>query len=255
MSLSHADFSPPPSLDIYAPDSFQPTYSPFKGERWEVRVAPLVVCCGYWSPAHYVVNMAALMRREPDGPRSWMSMTPMEIESQELGCQAAVGRVVVMGMGMGWAAVNAALRDEVSAVTVVEFDPEVLEFIDHNRVFDQLPAAAAAKISIVNGDAYSYVPDQPADTLLADIWLGLFGAERDAEVRRMRDNTGASRVYFWGQEMVIAHRARQRGLPLDRPTVEAIIAEMDLPLIGPERPDYPEKIAAAAAHWLKEPIA
>ena len=105
---------------------------------------------------------------------------------------------------------------------------------------------------VVQGDAYQYVPDTPADTLLADIWLPLFGAERDAEVRRMCANTGAGQVYFWGQEMVIAHRARQRGLAINADTVADLVAEMALPLIGPaECPDYPQRIELAAARWLK----
>ena len=35
---------------------------------------------------------------------------------------ARQGHVVVMGLGMGWAAANAALHPAVSQVTVVEFD-------------------------------------------------------------------------------------------------------------------------------------
>ena len=73
----------------------------------------------------------------------------------------------------------------------------------------------------------------------------------------MLANTGASRVYFWGQEMVIARRARDAGLSLEgegRGTGQrgADFAELGLPLIGPELPDYPELIALAAAKWLHD---
>lgn len=231
---------------------FQPSYQPMTGERWEMRVGAMVICPGYWSPPRLVTDMAALVRREDDGSlRTWMSMTPMEIESQELGCQFAVGDTVVMGLGMGWAAANAALRPEVTRVTVVEKDPEIRDIVSRLGVFAQLPPEAAAKIAVVAGDAYEYRPDRPADTLLADIWRPLFGAERDTEVRRMRDNCGASLVYFWGQEMVIADRARKAGKPVDAGMVAEIVAEMDLPLIGPDLPDYPDLIARAAARWLQ----
>lgn len=245
----------PPLLDFYSNDLFTPVYQPFKGQRWEVRLTPMILCRGYWSPARMINNMAALLRLDSDGGgRTWMSMTPMEIESQEIGCRHAVGHVVVMGMGMGWAVANAALRPEVSRVTVVEYDPEVIDLIAQLGVFAQLPPDIAAKISVVQGDAYAFVPDSPADTLLADIWLPLFGADRDAEVRRMRDNCRAVRVYFWGQEMVIAHRARNASLALTRTTLDKIVADMDLPLIGPaEYPDYPQKIEQAAQAWLRSP--
>ena len=71
----------------------------------------------------------------------------------------------------------------------------------------------------------------------------------------MHRNTGGSRVYFWGQEMVIADRARRAGLPLTPATVAEIVAAMALPLIGPDHcPDYAELVARAAAKWLK-PVA
>ncbi|WP_281280275.1 hypothetical protein [Azospirillum ramasamyi] len=35
-------------------------------------------------------------------------------------------------------------------------------------------------------------------------------------------------------------------------TVAGIVAEFGLPLIGPERPDYPSLIARAADKWLRD---
>ena len=241
-----------PPVTVYETDLFRPVYQPFQGARWRLQIAGMVLCQGYWSPARLAAGMAALLRVEDGQARTWMSMTPMEIESQELGCRHASGHVVVMGLGMGWAAANAALNPAVTRVTVVEHDPEVIEVVGRSGVFDQLPAAAAARLTIIPGDARSFVPDSPADTLLADIWLPLFDAGRAEEVRTMRANTGAGRVYFWGQEMIIADRARRAGWALTAETVSAIVADLDLPLIGPEEcPDYPERIASAAAKWLK----
>ena len=174
---------------------------------------PMCMAPGYWSGPQLVTDMAALVRVEDEGRsiRTWMSMTPMEIESQELGCRAASGHTVVMGLGMGWATANAALRPDVTAVTVVEFDPEVIAMIGEIGVFEQLRRRFRSKITVVRGDALTYTPDQPADTLLADIWLPINGDGRVDQVRAMRANTGASRVYFWGQEMVIARMARASG--------------------------------------------
>lgn len=57
--------------------------------------------------------------------------------------------------------------------------------------------------------------------------------------------------------MVIATRARDLGLSLEggdvgRVNVGRIVAELGLPLIGPELPDYPEMTARAAAKWLRD---
>lgn len=231
-------------------DLFRPVYRPMQGDRWRLDVAPMCMAPGYWSGPQLVTDMAALVRIEDEGKsiRTWMSITPFEIESQELGCRAAFGHTVVMGLGMGWATANAALRPDVTAVTVVEFDPEVIVMIGEIGVFAQLPPEARAKITVVRGDALTYTPGTPTDTVMADIWLPINGDERVEQVRVMMANTGASRVYFWGQEMVIARQARDAGLSLEgrdvgRASVARIVTELRLPLIGPELPDYPERIA------------
>ncbi len=241
------------TLTPFVTDLFVPRYQPCEVGRWRLQVAPILLSAGYWSPALLTTDTGALLRREADGEyRCWMSMTPMEIESQEIGVRAAAGHTVVMGMGMGWAAVNAALRPEVTRVTVVELDPDVIEVNRSVGLFDQLPAEAVAKISLVNADALEYRTDEPVDTLMTDIWLPINGDERMEQSRIMARNTGARRVYVWGQELVIARRARALGLELTEATVAWIIAEFDLPLIGPELPDYPSLIGRAADKWLKD---
>ncbi|MBB6250533.1 class I SAM-dependent methyltransferase [Nitrospirillum iridis] len=248
--------SNPPPLPIEpATHLFMPVYRPFQGQRWTLRLVPLQICAGYWSPARMIQDMAVLMRQEGDGLKSWMSMTPMELESQEIGCLLALGHTVVMGMGMGWATCIAALNPAVTAVTVVEFDPEVLAVIEQSDIFAQLPAEAAAKITVRQGDAYHWRPDdgRPVDTLLADIWLGLHKQGREKEVRGMVANTGAKAVYFWGQEMNMAWRLKELGLPVDADGIARVVEEWGLPLLGPGEPDYAAKAAAAAAHWLYPP--
>lgn len=238
---------------IYQTDLFRPTYRPFQGERWQMKVVDLILCTGYWSDPLLVPGMAVLERHDGDVPLTWMSLTPMEMESQEIGCRFASGHTVVMGMGMGWAVANAALNPSVTRVTVVEFDPEVIGMIEDMGIFAQLPPDAAAKIQVIQGDAYSYVPDKPADTLLADIWLPLNGKDRDEEVRRMRANTRASRVYYWGQEMCMVRRALALGITdIDRDSLIRISEDMGLPLIGPmEVPNYPQLVVRAAERWYR----
>lgn len=237
---------------VFETDLFRPEYRPLRGERWELRHSPMNLAKGYWSDPLLILNLAALVRFDGPEPRTWMSMTPMEIESQEIGVRFAAGHTVVMGLGMGWAAANAALNPAVTRVTVVEFDPEVIRVISAMNVFGQLPPEAEAKVTVHQGDATTFVPDRPADTLMADIWLPLYGDGRLDQVRQMRTNTGARRVYYWGQEMDIAERARDRGEDLSSETIAEIVSEMGLPLIGPaEVQNYPDLVARAARNWLR----
>lgn len=240
-------------LTPFVTDLFIPHYQSCEVGRWRLQVVPLLLSPGYWNPARLTRNTAILSRREVGRDyRTWMSMTPMEIESQEIGVRAATGHTVVMGMGMGWAAVNAALKPEVTRVTVVELDPDVIEMNRLIGLFDQLSADIVAKIDVVNADAMEYRSGTPADMLMTDIWLPINGDERMEQSRVMARNTDARQVYVWGQELAIARRARVLGLELTDVTVARIVAEFDLPLVGPERPDYPGLIARAAEKWLRD---
>jgi len=162
-------------------------------------------------------------------------------------------------MGMGWLAGNAALKPEVTQVTIVERNPDVLGLMAGLRIFEQLPPEAREKIEIVEADALHWRPDGPVDSLQADIWEHFVEPDKCDEARRMQDHIAAAQVYFWGQEMEIwrlaCRRAGQDSPVLDRALIDTIVAkDMGLPLILPDWPDLGEKIAAAAPWWTpKEP--
>ncbi len=228
-------------------DLFVPTYAPMKAGDWELRLAEAVVCPGYWSPPQLVIGMASLMRRG----RCWMSITPMELESQEIGVRLARGHVVIFGMGMGWSAAVTALRPEVTAVTVVERDEDVLALHERLAIFAQLPETARAKIRVEHGDAFRWTPTHAVDMLMPDIWLPLVSDGRVAEVVRMQANVQAAQIYFWGQEMEIARHAIAAGRTLDDQGILATIAEFGRPLGGPAFPGYAARLDAAARRWLR----
>lgn len=236
------------ALPLFEYDLFIPRYRPLSSGAWKLLIAPMVLCPGYWSGTVLVTEMAGLIR---DGV-TWMSMTPMELESQETGIRLAHGHVLIYGLGMGWSALVSALREEVETVTVVERDPEILALHRELDVFSQIPPEARAKIRLLEGDALAHVPDGPVDLLMPDIWARIAGGpQRVEEVRRMQANVGAKSVYFWGQEMEIARHLRQKGHSLDATGIAGAIADFGLPLIGLELPSYPERLAAAADRYLR----
>jgi len=239
---------PPSEVPFFQTDLFVPTYRPMRQGRWDLRIVPLNLTPGYWSAPSLVRDMAVLIRDEA----TWMSMTPMELESQEIGVRLARGHVLIYGLGMGWSAAVSALNDAVTAVTVVEADPDVLALHRDLDIFAQLPPAARAKIRLVEGDAYLYRPDRPVDLLMPDIWLPLMNDGRIEEVRRMQANVAANAIYFWGQEMEIARHAVAAGRALDSLGIAETIADFGLPLIGPALPDYPEKLQAAVRQWMRD---
>lgn len=227
---------------------FEPRYRPARVGDWRLALIPALLAPGYWSAPALARDIAVLTR---DGA-TWMSMTPMEMESQEIGIRLACGHVAIFGLGMGWAAAATAALGRVTEVTVVEQDADVVALHRELGIFAQLPPDAAAKIRIVEGDARHYRPHRPVDLLMADIWLPLVGGDRLAEVAAMQSNVGAAAIYFWGQEMEIARHARAAGRDLDAAGIAATIASTGLPLIGPASPDYAARLRCAAERWMRD---
>lgn len=226
---------------------FLPAYEPRRSGDWELRNQVMGMFPGYWSGPVFAQDVPILLR----GRDSWMSLTPLEIESQEIGIRLARGHVLIFGLGMGWAAAATAANPAVTAVTVVERDREVLALHHALDPFAQLPEEARAKLRLIEGDALGFAPDVAVDLLMPDIWLPLVGDGRLDEVRRMQANVGAAAIYFWGQELEIARHAVAAGRALDDAGIAATIAEFGLPLIGPSRPDYAARLAAAARQWMR----
>ncbi|MDB5679685.1 hypothetical protein [Sphingomonas bacterium] len=222
-------------------------YRPHASGAWRLERGQQVLARGYWSPLQLVEVIA--LQRDDD---IWMSLTPLEIESEQIGVEAAYGHVAILGLGMGWAAAACALKPEVTRVTVIERDPDVIALHAELDLFGRLPGDAGAKVRIVEADALAWVADAPVDVMIADIWLPLVSDGRIDEIRQMQANIAATKVYFWGQELEIARHARAAGRDCDAAGIAATVADFALPLIGPDTPDYPARLRAAAEGWMRD---
>jgi hypothetical protein len=247
---------------LWTTDAFIPAYRTGASGRWRINPGgALVHDHGYHTGPCLLAMLPSLSRKSAsaadadDGPwETWMSITPLEVESQELGYRHAFGHTVVMGLGMGWVAANCALNPRVTRVTVVERDAEVIRLIEQTGAFDTLPEAARHKLAVVAGDALTWRPDagHPVDFLYADIWLQLAEPGAPAEVRRMQANVRARQVYYWGQEIAIhAAMARLAGIgqaPGAADLQRAIDQVIGLPLLVPPDGDYAGLVQAVVHH-------
>jgi hypothetical protein len=226
---------------------FIPLYRPASHGRWEVVIGGTGFVPGYWSGPSIVSGTPVLLR---DG-ETWMSISPLEIESEEIGIRAARGHVLILGLGLGWAAAATAALAGVTRVTIVERDSEVIALHKALDIFSQLEPQAKAKLEIIEADAFDYVPGQEVDMMIPDIWQPLVGGDRVAEVGRMQSNVGARAVYFWGQELEIARHAAAAGRSLDDSGIAATVTAFGLPLVGPQTADYSARVASAAERWMR----
>lgn len=234
----------PGNHPVFETDLFVPEYREGNWNEWEIRKAALCFDHGYHSGIWLVDNLSVLLRNDNAGdspPETWMSPSPHEIESQELGCRHAFGHTVIMGLGLGWVAVNAALNPEVDAVTVIEIDPDIIELTAELRILEQLPGKAAEKITVLEADALTWRPERPVDFLYADIWQKLGQRCALPQVRQMQDNVNARLIYFWGQELAVYNEMQKSPSPpalTSQSVSHCIRHQIGLPLLIPETPDY-----------------
>lgn len=84
--------------------------------------------------------------------RPWMSLLPHEILTMQEPIQNAKGKVLTYGLGMGYFAYMACLKEDVSSVTAVEKDPAVLAFFREHL----LPFFPKQKLILIKGDALEF---------------------------------------------------------------------------------------------------
>jgi hypothetical protein len=239
------------NIPLFSTDLHMPSYVDGVIGRWRLVRGEFSIDHGYYSGVCATWKMPALLRdRNGDGQTwdTWMSLSPHEIESQELGCRHAHGHTAVMGLGMGWAAVNIALNPAVRRVSVIERDPEVISLFAQSKVLQGVSVEIADKIRIIEADALEWHPGEAVDFLYADIWRTLEEPQTLDDVRRMQANVAAESIYFWGQELCInalAGQTPQSGADAAQ-WKEAVRRCIDdriaLPLLWPAGLDYPDLI-------------
>ena len=101
----------------------------------------------------------------------WMTITPNEVETMREPISKSRGKVLTLGLGLGYFAFHASEKPEVERVTVVERSRDVIE-IFMTYLLPQFPHAD--KIEIVEADAFQYMqkelPRRGFDYVFADLW-------------------------------------------------------------------------------------
>ena len=98
---------------------------------------------------------------------TYMSLIPHEMNTMAPAIKRAHGNVVTLGLGMGYFAYMASLKDEVASVTILERDQSVIELF--NSFFLPLfPNKEKVKVIRID-DALNYEPEVPFDYAFADL--------------------------------------------------------------------------------------
>lgn len=133
----------------------------------------------------------------------WISVVPSEVSSMQSGVQNAHGKVLVLGLGLGWYAYQVSEKSDVSSVTVVEFSSDVIDLFNEN-ILPQF--ANKNKIKIVKSDAIEFlktVRDGDFDYCYADIWENQFdGAEWYVKIKPFEKSLPSTQFDYWIQKEI-----------------------------------------------------
>ncbi|MBQ9806754.1 MAG: hypothetical protein IJW49_09675 [Clostridia bacterium] len=128
----------------------------------------------------------------------WMTVTPNEIETMREPIANAHGRVLTLGLGLGYFAFSASQKEAVESVTVVERDRRVIDLFN-NHLLPQFPHRE--KIFVVEGDAFDYfekLSPNDFDSIFADLWHDQGdGLEMYLKLCRIERQNGLKNVDYW----------------------------------------------------------
>jgi isopentenyl phosphate kinase len=243
---------------LFETNLFIPRYKAGQWGDWQIKKAGFCLDHGYFTGTWLLKDLPVLSKKSNDDstmPETWMSPSAYEIESQEIGCRNSFGHTVIGGLGLGWNAVNAALRSETTKVTVLEIDEKVISLINELNVFGQIEPEYKNKINICHTDALKWQPAEKVDFLFVDIWAKHAEATTLGHVRQMQQNINAKSIYFWGQEITIYTEAKKLYPDMEHITSEMVKQTIEksikLPLLVPENIDYAQLINNVIANRIK----
>lgn len=136
----------------------------------------------------------------------WMCVTPNEIETLREPIKRAHGKVLTLGLGLGYFAYMAAIKPEVTSVTVIERDKNVISLFK-NRILPQF--TCKDKIEVTEHDAYDYtekvMSDGEYDYVLADIWHDAGdGFDMYLRLKKASARTPSSEWDYWIERSLLS---------------------------------------------------
>lgn len=170
---------------------------------WEIIEDTPPVARGYFRGLQKVKRNLILKRED----EIWMSLTPMELESMLPYIHGASGRVAVVGGGLGVYLFNVLRKPEVTSVTLIEKDPDIVRLLVHMGVFTW--DGGKDKLSVILADALEIDPIDPRyrkavrpDFMFVDIWSNMNEERAIAETQIIQSKLDADVVGIWTQELM-----------------------------------------------------
>lgn len=136
----------------------------------------------------------------------WMTLTPVDLDTCEDAIKEAHGKVVTFGLGLGYYAYMAAMKEDVESITVVELSPDVIRLFE-GHILPQMPCRD--KIKIVNMDAFKYaeeiMPKENFDLAFVDTWRDASdGAPMYRRMKALEHLSPNTKFMYWIENFLIS---------------------------------------------------
>ena len=129
----------------------------------------------------------------------WMTLTPVDLDTSDEAIEAAHGKVVTFGLGLGYYAFMCAEKEEVESITVIEKSPDVIRLFK-THILPKFPNAD--KVRIICADAFLYaeeeMPKEGYDVAFVDTWRDASdGAPMYARMKKLEHLSCGTRFLYW----------------------------------------------------------
>ncbi len=149
-----------------------------------------------------------------EGGNEWMTLTPVDLDTSDEAINAAHGKVITFGLGLGYYTYMCSEKDEVASITVVEKSENVI------RLFEKyiLPQFShPEKVRIINADAFYYaefdMPEENYDVAFVDTWRDASdGTPMYVRMKKLEHLSPKTKFLYWIENFLIS---RERALRFD----------------------------------------
>ena len=154
-----------------------------------------------------------------EGGNEWMTLTPVDLDTCEEAIDRARGRVLTLGLGLGYFTYMASEKEEVESVTVVEISEDVIRLFN-TYILPQFPHGN--KVRLICTDALKFAEDgmdgEKFDFVFADTWRDASDGEPMYErLKRCEGRYPDTEFSYWIENFLIS---RKRALIYEELTEE-----------------------------------
>ena len=155
------------------------------------------------SPLSYFTNDESYLALSYKG-EVWMSITPNEINTMSPYIKEASGRVIVLGLGLGYYPFMISEKETVEQITIVELDQNIID-IFNQHLLPLFPHKE--KIKIIKGDAIKFLENNKDhyQYVFADLWHNAYdGLPLYLRLKQLEKKNTGCKFQYWLEKSLIA---------------------------------------------------